>query len=100
MLLRVEQCHHVGATVCLHVEPRRELGQWTFQIRRAEYEQRDAHLHPCRAALRRCRDDDVVGAVGEPVPSGAVADERPVPPHLHGADVMASVERPHSHDGH
>jgi hypothetical protein len=64
--------------VGLHVDPGRQLGERSGEVRVLEDQERADHLHPGSAGLGRCRDDDVVVAELEPLPASAVPDDRPV----------------------
>ena len=83
VLLRCEFGEHALDRLRLHVEPGRQSREGTRQVRVSKDQQRTLHLHPRRAALGRCRDDDVAITKLEAVPTPAVHDEVSVPsPHL------------------
>src|ERR1044072_2270921 len=83
MTLLTEARKDVIATGELHVQPNRDLRQWGRQVGGAEDQERDQHLSPCGAGLRRRTDDDVSVAEREALPPRAVRNHRSIPSQCH-----------------
>src|SRR5687767_4592917 len=59
MGLRLEPRAELVEVVDQSVEPRPDLGYHTWKVTLGPQERGDDSLHPCRAALWRCADEDI-----------------------------------------
>ena len=81
MRLRIKQAEDLVVRADEHVQPRRQGADGYAEHRAIQDEGSDDVLHPRRAALRRCRNDDVVVPEPESLPAGTISEEAVIPGH-------------------